>query len=156
MIRREAMKLIAVSTAAATAAPELAAPELAAAPAALPAPLFFTPAELRLVDELTETIIPADEHSPGARGARVAEYLDRRLSEIPESDHAKLWREGLALAGAAASRGEFLTAAARGEAGPKTLEERFFVLLKRETARAYYSSAVGIHKEMDYKGNTAT
>ena len=37
---------------------------------------FFTPEELALVDELSEMIIPADAHSPGARAARVAAYID--------------------------------------------------------------------------------
>ena len=40
--------------------------------------LFFTPAELALVDELTEIVIPADEHSPGARAARVASCTSTR------------------------------------------------------------------------------
>src|SRR5215813_4021266 len=38
-------------------------------------PEFFTPAEFRTVEILTEMILPSDE-TPGAREARVAEYLD--------------------------------------------------------------------------------
>ena len=37
---------------------------------------FFTPDEFKLVDELTETIIPADAKSGGARAAKVADYID--------------------------------------------------------------------------------
>ena len=37
---------------------------------------------------------------------------------------------------------------------PKTLEGRFFQELKKRTVRAYYTSDIGIHKEMEYKGNT--
>ena len=44
-------------------------------------PLFFTKEEFALVDELTELIIPADDHSPGAKAALVASYIDFRLSE---------------------------------------------------------------------------
>src|SRR5262249_32603109 len=51
------------------------------AKARTPAHSFFTPAEFEMVDELSELIIPADEHSPGARAAKVAEYIDRRLAE---------------------------------------------------------------------------
>ena len=47
---------------------------------------FFTPAEFALVDELTEMIIPTDAHSPGARAARVAGEIDRRLSESVEPE----------------------------------------------------------------------
>ncbi|PYT08466.1 MAG: hypothetical protein DMF60_04705 [Acidobacteria bacterium] len=40
------------------------------------APLFFTKQEFAVVDEITELIIPADDHSPGARTAQVAGYSD--------------------------------------------------------------------------------
>ena len=38
---------------------------------------------------------------------------------------------------------------------PGRLEERFFVALKKATVEGYYTSAVGIHQELEYKGNTA-
>ena len=43
---------------------------------------------------------------------------------------------------------------AEGEANPKTDEARFFVALKRRTVRGYYTSRLGIHDELNYKGNT--
>jgi hypothetical protein len=46
-----------------------------------------------------------------------------------------------------------LTAMAQNELKPKTGDERFFGELKRRTAHAYYTSEIGIHKEMEYKGN---
>ena len=61
------------------------------------APLFFTKEEFALVDELTELIIPADDHSPGARAAQVAGYIDFRLSESFEEQPKIIWREGLKL-----------------------------------------------------------
>ena len=36
---------------------------------------------------------------------------------------------------------------------PKTPEEQFFNDLKAGTAFAYYTTDIGIHKEMEYKGN---
>src|SRR3989441_4126831 len=56
---------------------------------------FLTAAEYALLDELTELLIPADDHSPGARGARVAGYIDGRLAESLEPDWQALWRSGL-------------------------------------------------------------
>ena len=47
-----------------------------------------------------------------------------------------------------------LTRMAKNEGDPKVPEERFFGELKRATATAYYSSKVGIHDEIQYKGNT--
>jgi hypothetical protein len=129
---------------------------------------FFTPEEFQLVDELAEIIIPADEHSPGARAAKVAAYIDARLAESFESEPKEQWREGLkrveSLAREMHGRG-FMEAApeqrvavvarmARNEAEPKTPEERFFTELKSRTANAYYTSKIGIHQEMEYKGNT--
>ena len=40
------------------------------------------------------------------------------------------------------------------EQDPKTEPELFFKALKEWTTRAYYTSSLGIHDEMEYKGNT--
>src|SRR5207247_10510242 len=56
---------------------------------------FLTAAEYALLDELTELIIPADDHSPGARVAAVAAYIDGRLAESLEPDWQATWRSGL-------------------------------------------------------------
>ncbi len=55
------------------------------APLALPAPdpgapLYFSKDEYALLDTLTELIIPADDHSPGAHDAGVAAYIDKNRS----------------------------------------------------------------------------
>ncbi len=42
-----------------------AVPALAQQASADVKPLFFTPAEFQMLDELTEIIIPTDSHSPG-------------------------------------------------------------------------------------------
>src|SRR5258708_3490844 len=135
--RREALRLAAALPLALHAAP---------AHAQQLAPLFFTPEEFLVIDELTEMIIPADDHSPGARAAQVAAYIDRRLAESFEPEPRKLWRDGLApfLSGTPSQRLEMLQAAAQQEEG-------FFSELKTRTARAYYSSDIGIHRELEYK-----
>src|ERR1044072_5070830 len=56
--------------------------------AAKPEPLkFFTAEENRAVIELSERIIPADDHSPGAKAARVSGCIvlrsEERTSELP-------------------------------------------------------------------------
>jgi hypothetical protein len=134
---------------------------------------FFNAADLALVDELSEMIIPADAHSPGGRAAGVAREIDRRLAELHGADpltppRRRLWREGLRqldrlaraaggksfMAATAEQRLAVLTQAARNELAPKTTEELFFVELKREVSRAYYTSEIGIAKDLEYKGNT--
>src|ERR1700756_1142877 len=42
---------------------------------------FFTPEQHALVEELSETIIPADSHSGGAKAAKVADYIEQTLRE---------------------------------------------------------------------------
>ena len=133
------------------------------------APLFFTPKEFALADELTEMIIPTDAHSPGARAAEVAAYIDKRLAESFEEEPKKSWREGLKLIDSLsqesfgrafldatpAQRVELLTRISQNEKDPKKPEEIFFKELKSSTARAYYTSKIGIHTEMQYKGNVS-
>jgi hypothetical protein len=166
LTRRDIIKLGATAAVAATligldtSAVSLAAQEKA--------PLFFTRDEFALVDELTELIIPADEHSPGAKAALAAGYIDFRLSESFEEQPKIMWRDGLKLIehlsqemhgkrfleASREQRVALLTRISANETKPEKPEELFFRELKSRTARAYYSSKIGIHNEMEYKGNT--
>jgi flavin-dependent dehydrogenase len=47
-----------------------------------------------------------------------------------------------------------LTRMSAHESDPKTPGELFFRELKERTIYAYYTSKIGIHDEMEYKGNT--
>ncbi len=131
------------------------------------APKFFTPDEFAMLDELTEMIIPTDGHSPGARAAGAAAYIDARMAEAFDPHDQGRWRHGLGMVDAlsnklhgrgfmAASpehRLAVLTQMAENEAQPKTPEETFFQELKRAIVHAYYTSSIGIHQEIEYKGN---
>jgi len=131
------------------------------------APRYFTPAEFAMVDEISEIIIPTDEHSPGARAARVAGEIDRRFADMGESDRRTRWRAGLHsvddlsremngktfMQATPAERLAVITKMAAAESDPKTPAERFFGQIKNSTARAYYTSKIGIHTEMGYLGN---
>src|SRR5689334_11428213 len=127
----------------------------AAAAVVLPyAPKFFTSAELALLDELSDLIIPTDDHSPGARLAGVAPYIDFRLSESLDKEDQARWRSGLAavealskemngkafLQASAEQRGGVLSRMAAAEKDPKAPAEQFFRELKAWTVRAYYTS----------------
>jgi hypothetical protein len=163
--RREAVKLAAGAVAAVPAMKDT----LRAAPKrAQKAPLFFTREEFALADELVEIIIPADEHSPGARAAKCAEYIDSRLSEAFEDEPRRLWREGLKAVEALSremhgkafmqsSPDERVAVVARmaaNEQNPQKAEEKFFAELKARTAHAYYTSQIGLRQELEYKGNS--
>jgi hypothetical protein len=164
--RREILKLGAGAAGAIVAAPLSGLTEVPAATQGN-APRFFTRAEFQLVDELSELIIPTDDHSPGARAAGVAAYIDRRLAESFEAEPKQAWREGLKLIESLSQemfgrpflqatkeqRVALLTRVSQNETSPKKPEETFFKELKERTAQAYYTSKIGIHTEMEYKGN---
>jgi hypothetical protein len=133
----------------------------------LPALRVLSPAQYTTVDLLVEAIIPGDENSPGAREARVADYVDLLLSEA-EPAVKQEWLEGLAALDAEAKErfgapfarvdptqaDELLAEMSRGERAAKpTALEAFFITTKQAAIRGYYTSEIGIHKELRYKGN---
>lgn len=174
LTRRELLKLAGGAAAIAPLAGGVALPATASAvpAAAAVAPSFFSLAEFRLLDELTELIIPTDDHSPGARAAEVAATIDRKLAEYdptipPLKESRDSWKAGLAaidalsleMNGAALldvpeeKRIAVLERLAQREKAAQTPAEKFFVELKSWTAHGYYTSKIGIHQEMEYKGN---
>jgi Gluconate 2-dehydrogenase subunit 3 len=115
---------------------------------------FFTEEESRLVDQLMEMILPTDEHSPGAHDAQTNLFADLIVTN---SDVAiqKQWKDGIRLfREEGPSLDETLRKASANESDPKTDLERFFVVLKQMTVNGYYTSSIGIHKDMEYVGNT--
>ena len=48
---------------------------------------------------------------------------------------------------------QLLTEISKNERSPQTVEEKFFRTIKYATADGYYTSEIGIHKELHYKGN---
>jgi hypothetical protein len=128
--------------------------------------LFFTTEQNDLLDRLTEMIIPADDHSPGAHEAKVSRFIDNIVGYSAQGIQQD-WTAGLELVDAEARRlfgkpflqcavpqqDQILAAMAAGEPEPKMPLERFFARLKLMTVDGYYTSAIGIHRELQYKGN---
>ncbi|PYU00832.1 MAG: hypothetical protein DMG38_05950 [Acidobacteria bacterium] len=116
---------------------------------------FFTADEKELLDELMEMIIPADNHSPGAKAAEVSLFADRMVS-TGSREEQQHWREGLKqmqVEARKSSLAEALAKAAAHEDHPTTDLERFFQTLKHMTVNGYYTSAIGIHQDLQYQGN---
>lgn len=145
-------------------------------PAAEPnAPLFFSRDQLALLDCLTDMIIPADAHSPGAHEAGVAPFIDKMAAEAITAEEKDSWRKGLSavdelsntkaqmpfMKASKEQRAAMLTGIANesNKGGPDEEPKdvspaaQFFRQVKQTTAFLYYSSSVGIHNEMEYKGN---
>jgi hypothetical protein len=128
---------------------------------------FFTPAQHAYVEELSETIIPADSHSGGAKAAKVADYIDQRLRESQDEEEKAMWHEGMRLVdlmskhfngksfveASSEERIEVLKVLSDNHEMHELPEVRFFQALKRMTTEGYYTSKIGIHDELEYKGN---
>ncbi len=168
--RRDLIKLLSVAGFSAPLA--LAAPEPGA-------PLFFTKDEFALLDVLTELIIPADDHSPGAHAAGVATFLDKSVAEAFLPEDKSTWRKGLASVNelsqslhdkpflkiskteqigvlkkmSAKEESRKVRHGNRNNEDDKTEPEKFFGQLKESTVFAYYTTSIGIHQEINYKGN---
>jgi hypothetical protein len=161
MERRAVLKIVALTALShkLNALPGAAMSHMQAAPAAPAVPYtlqFFNEEEGVLLDQLMEMIIPADDHSPGAHEAGTNLFADLMVAS---SDDAikKQWKDGIRLIREEAkgsSLADALGRAAANEENPKTDLERFFVIVKQMTVNGYYTSATGIHKEMEYIGNT--
>lgn len=135
---------------------------------------FLSPTEMGTLDALAERIIPTDEHSPGAHDAGCAATIDRYLGDllprIPEQQKERMgWRKSLGeVNNAARSKFNKGFAALAPHEQDSLLQEWsdaddakegtplaiFFRRLKRKVALAYYTSAVGIHKDIGYLGNS--
>ena len=130
------------------------------------APKILSSLQFATLDAFVEAIIPADDRSPGAREARVADYIDLLLSEVDESV-ALQWIGGLAeldeeantrfqlpFARLDATQADTILASISvNELDPQTPLESFFVMTKYAAIDGYYTSEIGIHRELRYKGN---
>ncbi len=140
--------------------------EIAAKKAGPYQPAFFSRSEYSTVGELASLIIPTDE-TPGAREARVEEWIDFILSQS-DAPRQAVYREGMAFLenlcrDRHAKRFEELSKTEQTEILhtvsdeiPETAENRpgvaFFRALKHDTIVGFYTSEIGL-RELDYKGN---
>lgn len=103
-----------------------------------------------------EMIIPADDHSPGAHAAQVSLFADLMVATGDDAVKTQ-WRNGLRFMREEAERSSLAAALAKAsvnEGDPRTELERFFATLKRATVNGYYTSEIGIHQDLQYRGNT--
>jgi len=174
--RRKALKQIALGgTVIATINPAVLAgthhhvqATASAAPGAAPwKPLFFNTHQNETVIILSELIIPATD-TPGAKAAKVNEFIDLMLSTEDAAAKQEFLR-GLAwmdtksheLYGVnfkdAAPQQQTALLVTLSSGKNTTLEDQlgveFFNTIKSYTINGYYTSEIGLIKELGYKGN---
>jgi hypothetical protein len=146
-------------------APEASTPDASASYT----PRFFKPDEFQTVEILTEMIIPTDD-KPGAKEARVAQFIDFVVDASAEyqPELQQKWIEGLALLdklstskyarsfreASVSDREQLLTEVSRPE-HDRSAEHpgfEFYRLVKEITVEAFYTSRVGLIDVLEYKG----
>ncbi len=180
--RREVIKNVAIGVGAVGSLPVLnnlaagrghhhhaahAAAPLLAQTAASKAPTFFNKHQYATITEMASLIIPTDE-TPGAREAKVNEYIDLIVGES-SFDVQKLYLDGLAWLDKTSTeryKKEFVDLTNKQQVGILTeishikepnpeneLQAKFFKEIKSITIDGFYTSKIGI-EELGYKGNT--
>lgn len=173
MTRREALIKMAVAIGATVAGPRLLAAVFQPGP-----PAGFTPADLALLDEIGDTIIPPT-HIPGAKAAGIGAFMAMMINDCYEAGDQAVFKAGLAklpadyaakyhepfLTGQPASRTAFLneldreqrahTSRIRQERRNAGLPENggaphYFRLMKELTLLGYFTSEIGCTQAMRY------
>lgn len=173
MTRREALLKMAVALGATVAGPRLLAAAFQPGP-----PVGFSPADLALLDEIGDTIIPPT-HVPGAKAAGIGAFMAMMINDCYEADDQAVFKAGLAklpadyaakygepfLTGQPTNRTAFLNELDREQRahGARIRKERreaglpenggaphYFRLMKELTLLGYFTSEIGSTQAMRY------
>lgn len=175
MTRREAIKSMAILMGASVVGPRLLAGNFG-----LQTPLDFSDADIALLDEIAETIIPAT-HIPGARDAKVGAFIAMMVADCYPAATQKTFREDLAklpadyrakygenfVGGKAENRTRFLnaldteqrkyTATAKRKMdefsnvlSTEEVSPHYFRMMRELTILGYFSSEIGSTKAVKY------
>jgi gluconate 2-dehydrogenase gamma chain len=132
-------------------------------------PKALTAHEFATLERLSDLILPADEHSPGALAAGAAEFIDFLCSASDEmkriytgglgwlDEAIRRRNDGETFLGAAPERQTaLLDAIAWREWAPTGMEAgvEFFDWARKMVADAFYTSPIGI-RDLGYQGNRA-
>ncbi len=132
-------------------------------------PQFFKPGEFKTVELLAQMIIPADD-KPGAKEAKVANYIDFVVFSAREFEPSlqREWMDGLVVLdresqkqfgkvfrmASMAERENLLTEMSLPERDPRARHEgyEFFRLVKNMTVEGFYTSRIGLIDVLDFQG----
>jgi gluconate 2-dehydrogenase gamma chain len=147
---------------------EAVAREKDAAPKGEYQPKCFNAREFKTLERLSDLMIPADDHSPGALGAHAAEWIDYMASNSPELaeiftggfgwlDHHTQQHHAVDFVDAKPDEQTAVLdviAFKKNETPENAPGIRFFSWARNLVTDAYYTSPIGI-KDLGYMGNSA-
>lgn len=131
--------------------------------------IFLTDEEIALMDEVGETILPTTASSPGAKAAKIGEFMDSIVADCYKEVEKKIFRDGLVKLDAA-SKSKYdntsfmdlkqdqkhalllgLDAEAKSYKETKKPEDpeiHYYSMIKQLTLWGYFSSEIGITKAL--------
>ncbi len=128
---------------------------------------FLSKKDIRLLDEIGETILPESDRSPGAKAARIGAFMNTIVTDCYTEADQQVFKSGLETIQQAARAkygrfflklspterfellSEFDQKAAAAAAG-EPAQTHFFAMLKQLTIWGYFSSAPGVTQALRY------
>lgn len=129
----------------------------------------FSVDDIKFLDEIGETILPATASSPGAREVSIGKFMQTMVTDCFDSDNQKIFLEGIiklddfsrttynkkfmSLSGA--EKQDLLVALDEeaqkyGNSKPKNATPHYFSLMKELTMKGYFTSEPGATKALRY------
>jgi hypothetical protein len=112
----------------------------------LGASLALTPDDISFLDEVGETILPTTASSPGAKAAKIGDFMKTIVNDCYEDKDQKIFLDGM----------QKLDAASKAKGGKSFLESdeedptHYFRMMKELTLWGYFSSEIGATKALRY------
>jgi hypothetical protein len=124
---------------------------------------WFTAAEIQLLDEIGETILPESNRSPGAKAAQIGTFMEIMHQDCYTAEEQTIFRKGIEIVDQASreryqrpflklSAEERLALLSEFDQAARTQSEpvHFFTLMKQLTILGYFSSEVGVTQALRY------
>ena len=132
--------------------------------------LDFSPGRISLLDEVGETILPHTASSPGAKEAKIGEFMKAIVSDCYEEKDQHIFMDGIAKLNAASQEkhnNDFTDLSANekhdllvaidkeakdyGESKQKDDPTHYFTMMKQLTLWGYFTSEVGSKQALRYE-----
>lgn len=126
---------------------------------------FFSSEEMKLLNEIGETILPETSKSPGAKAAKIADFMQKIVRDCYSSEEQEIFKSGLIeVEEKAAQQFESYFLKLSGSQRLQILNEldeeakakdendppHFFMLMKQLTIWGFFTSEVGATKAFRY------
>ena len=126
--------------------------------------LEFTPENIAFLDEVGDTIIPSTEDSPGAKAAKIGEFMKVMVSDCYKEEEQKVFLDGIVALNQAsmeATENDFMALSPDekksflADMDKKAKEHQgetphYFTMIKQLTLWGYFTSEVGATQALRY------